>query len=361
MSDRTAARPGSDAPRSDRLSDTTPLLPAFAPDPGPPPLPPLPPVDPDAEIRALIADLARQRDAERASLRRQQAELRSAQNKSQQLENQLGSANSALDQIARQARLQEQKRQSLTEKIAEAQANLEEAQRRHRQLQDRNSNRPSRFAFVPYDGETGTTRRPMLIEFTAEGVRFLPENVTLSLSDLAGFNRQYNPLRAGVQALSDYWRARHRVNDLPEEQLDPYVLFIVRPSGIPFYPATQFVTAPGQRWGYELLEENAPLALPEPDPQAVGVLKDAIAQTLAHRDQLRAALVATESINNRGMRFRAGGMGPGEDHGGGFPFGELDGTGPLAPRVDGSTHAHSTSERVSRDSRDGLPFRGSVE
>ena len=54
------------------------------------------------------------------------------------------------------------------------------------------------YTFVAYDGVTGTTRRPILIECTREHIKFLQEDVSLSSTDVSGYSPSYNPVRAGA-------------------------------------------------------------------------------------------------------------------------------------------------------------------
>ncbi len=61
------------------------------------------------------------------------------------------------------------------------------------------------YTFVAYDGVSGTTRHPILIECTREHIKFLQEDVSLSSADVSGYSPSYNPVLAGAQALVDYW------------------------------------------------------------------------------------------------------------------------------------------------------------
>ena len=71
--------------------------------------------------------------------------------------------------------------------IAKVDRDIEEAQKR-------SIGAPTKFQVVPFDGHTGTNYRPILIECTAAGMRFLPENVLLKHDDFDGFTVGKNPL-----------------------------------------------------------------------------------------------------------------------------------------------------------------------
>ena len=140
---------------------------------------------------------------------------------------------------------------------------------------------PNALKIVPYEGNAGTTRRPILIECTAEGLKFVPEDVLLGEPDLVGFPVEANPILAGVKTLEQYWS---RVDGVVTRQQRPYVLLVVRPDGIPaYYAARQLLQTYDQPFGYELLGTDQELALAESDPNAAGLLKQAVSTLIAQR------------------------------------------------------------------------------
>ena len=151
------------------------------------------------------------------------------------------------------------------------------------------ANSPTKFAIAPFDGRTGTNMRPVLIELTGQGVRFVPENVILSPEDFDGYTNEVNPLLAATQALLDYWSEISRRSGGAEPE--PYVMLIVRPSGAEFFNARNLLAALDRPIGYELLEENLPLDVPEADPKAAESVRQAIANLKTQRRQLRQLLV----------------------------------------------------------------------
>ena len=88
-------------------------------------------------------------------------------------------------------------RMDLEKQIAELKLRLRAA------LKSQNS--VATFEVVPFDVNTGTSRRPILIECTETGLRFVPEDVVITPGDLAGFNPQLNPVIAGAGSLVNYW------------------------------------------------------------------------------------------------------------------------------------------------------------
>ena len=146
----------------------------------------------------------------------------------------------------------------------------------------------SKFMVVPFDPQSGTSRRPILIECTAEGLRFIPEDVVIRPDDLEGFTPRVNPLLAGSNSLVSYWTAWNLKQPKPASEPEPYVLMLVRPSGtVAYYIAMKMLTTLKQPHGYELIEEDTQLQRPELDPGAKAACEAAVKRLLAERDQIK--------------------------------------------------------------------------
>lgn len=171
-------------------------------------------------------------------------------------------------------RLEEQQ-EHIAQEIAKTRKNIDVLNRR--QASARNE-----YSLVPYDGTSGTARRPIYIECTGKGFRFLPEDETVSPTDLEGFADNYNPLLTGAQSLVRFWARRRR--NSPESEPEPYVLLLVRPSGcITYYLARKYLSSLSVNFGYELIEEDWKLSVPDPDPIAKSLLKDTLDTTVQAR------------------------------------------------------------------------------
>lgn len=182
---------------------------------------------------------------------------------------------------------------------------------------------PNEFALIPYDGNSGTARRPIYIECSKKGFRFLPEGETVSPLDLKNFNEGFNPLLTGTQSLLRYWSRKRRESGGTEPE--PYVLLLVRPSGcINYYLARGLLASVGANFGYELIEEDWKLSIPPADPVAKSILK----QTLDMTVQTYGG--GNDALAEAGQR---GGFGSGGRNSGGsrwsngFPSGEGDDAG----------------------------------
>jgi hypothetical protein len=170
---------------------------------------------------------------------------------------------------------------ALEQKSAEMTQELQRLQEEAAAIAEHPRTSPNVLKVVPYDGQQGTTRRPILIECSGNRIRFVPEGIELNERDLVGFSLNNNPLLAGVLAAEKYWMQRNQTEGKLER---PYVLLIVRPDGIPaYYAARQLLKQYRQESGYELLTADQNLALPEVDPNAQQAIAQAVGNLLQQR------------------------------------------------------------------------------
>ncbi|HUG20564.1 MAG TPA: hypothetical protein VMM56_16370, partial [Planctomycetaceae bacterium] len=147
------------------------------------------------------------------------------------------------------------------------------------QTQPRSVSNPLKI--VPYDGNGGTTRRPLILECRANSIVFQPEGVELTERDLLGFTTAVNPVLAGVRVLDRYWTVHDGQRATARR---PYVLIVVRPDGIAaYYALRQLLSEYDQPFGYELLGDDQTLALEAADSQASQILSASVEQLLARR------------------------------------------------------------------------------
>lgn len=138
---------------------------------------------------------------------------------------------------------------------------------------------------VAYDSMSGTARKPIVIECTEREIRFASEGIVLNPIDLSGFPPEFNPLKAGTEALLNYW-AR---NAEPSEK--PYVLLVVRPGGTTaFYVARGLLSEMDHHFGYELVPEDLKLNWPKTDPEAIAECEQAVKTMLAERQRVAAMI-----------------------------------------------------------------------
>ncbi|MBX3448729.1 MAG: hypothetical protein KF777_04170 [Planctomycetaceae bacterium] len=198
-------------------------------------------------------------------------------------------------------------------KLIESQ--LEALRERLTTAAERNQQSSSQFSLVAFDPQSGTTRRPIIIECTDEAIIFQPENVRLTPEDLKGFTDTYNPILAGAVALIRHWQSQPTTPG--EEPPEPYVLIVVRPSGtVAYYLAMQYLGTLRNAHGYELVDDSINLGYPTADPAAQTACREAVERALAHRSNVVATLRsaangATPAAGNGGGNGGAGSGGGG--------------------------------------------------
>lgn len=259
--------------------------PTVAPQPATPTGPTLEEVVAEWRKKAEMLDLLR--NSRLKQLLRQRYEAAAIQQQVSQLQGTLSQTEASLartDAALRQhsAAIEDESMQTDLERLlVELRKKLKAAREQAQQVA---ATEDSEFLVVPFDVQSGTTRRPIYIECTETGLTFHPENITLRPGDLEGFTDRVNPLLAGATALMEYWLAWNQ--EQPERQPEPYVLLLVRPNGtVGYYIAMRLLGPLRQRFGYELIEADAPLHFPEADPEAVEICQAAIDRLLEQRQQ----------------------------------------------------------------------------
>lgn len=178
----------------------------------------------------------------------------------------------------------------------------------------------NRFAIVPYVGPQGTKRKPIYLECRADAIVLQPENVSISAEQLRD-SGSATALAAVVGAVAEQIRS-----ELPGES--PYPLLLVRPDGISaFYVARQAILGRKLDCGFELIDDNARLAFPKPDPKVAAVAANVMAAML--EGTFATAAEGTRSGGTRGgNEFGPGiGRGSGSSPGSGLTSGTGLGSG----------------------------------
>jgi hypothetical protein len=242
-----------------------------------------------------------QRDAELAEARRVAAERDRLLLAVQSLAQNKGGATKAIDELTDRKTELEQTSATLAADASRLARTAQQIRNELELAKRQQVTGPSPYALVPYDGASGTVRRPIYIECTDVGLRFLPEGETITAADLEGFTEGFNPLLAGTVALMRYWK--QRADESNGSEPEPYVLLLVRPSGsVAYYIARKLLIRLDVPFGYELIEEDWKLDVPAPDPEARKLVKTAVADALSTRDDL----VSATTGRGTGRRLPAG-------------------------------------------------------
>ena len=284
---------------------------APAPPPPPPPVvsPPRETIDLNAKFATRVAELSTRADDKRRAATDAQRALSAERERSQhvhadrdKLEHELAELRAAKDHTLASV-------DDLSAEGLKVESELAKRGSRLRKIRDQIAHTSTEYAFVAYDGVSGTTRRPIVIECVDDEIKFQQENITLTAADIAGFSPASNPLLAGAETLLKYWSTHSAPND-PK----PYVLIVVRPSGtLAYYRARHLLERMKAPFGYELLPEDQKLAVPSPQPDAVVACRDAVAQAIAKRESVFDQPLGIASGLNPRNRWHLGGGGPRDD------------------------------------------------
>jgi hypothetical protein len=243
----------------------------------PPAQPRQPLIDPNTLLQQRIERLSAVRSQRADEVRSHYAMWADAQQRNETSQASLSAAESELATIAAERSRFEASQAANAPKLDSLQQQIDSLEAKRQRMQG-TVNEGSRYTFVPFDGVSGTTRRPILIECTDKGLRFLPEDILLTADELRGSSVTRNPALAGANALKEYWKRQgERRNEPPA-----YVLLVVRPSGsVSYHVARKLLTSLDEPFGYELVEEDWQLDLPEADRHARDACRKAIETTLA--------------------------------------------------------------------------------
>ncbi len=269
--------------------------------------------------RTQIESLAAERDDARDQLDGLERRLVAAQSAMLRTQQQAATKQERLKAARGTQQQAETDCERLQSEVAAMRGELLAAEQRLTEAKERHRTAKSKFAFVPFDGRTGTTRRPILIECTDQFIRFVPEDVRLTPAELNGFTSGFNPLLIASRELIHYWNAYDRMyadeadasasadasqDSLNKDSLnngtpgkEPYVLLLVRPTGaVSFHIAKGLLTQLKIPHGYELLDDDMELELAEPSRDAKKICQQAIAQTLAEREKVLQVLAGKREL-----------------------------------------------------------------
>jgi hypothetical protein len=120
------------------------------------------------------------------------------------------------------------------------------------------------YAVLPYKGQNGTWRRPIVLECTNGTVTLRPKGPTFSMLDLSAM---INPRSSPVVLAIARELLRVQMSESPDgAPVVPYFVFLVRPDGIrPYYEARARLEPLGIAFGYELIEQDLKVDVPDFD------------------------------------------------------------------------------------------------
>jgi uncharacterized protein YoxC len=147
-------------------------------------------------------------------------------------------------------------------------------------------NRKPAFSIIPYSGNNGTSRRPVYLECTKNGLIIQPEGLLIGLQDLRPPFGPGNPLDAALRNLRVAYQQRDVTFGITQP---PYPLLLVRPDGINTYAlAREAMSGWDDQFGYELIGDDMDLKF----PQSIPGLKEQLSETIGVAKRRQQALIA---------------------------------------------------------------------
>jgi hypothetical protein len=243
------------------------------------------------ELRERLEDAQWQRELLEKSRAEKSDELTQARARVAHLEEHTQRLEAQARELLERARAIDEGKKLRAEDLAAARAEadrlkkeIEQKKKELEQAKKQKGDGQEWYALIPYDGRSGTRRRPIYVECTEFGVLIQPEGLLLKAEDFNGPLGPGNPLDSALRAIRDHWE-RTAGNKAGQ----PYPLLVVRPSGVvAFGAAKAAIRAWDDEWGYELISDDKQLDFGPPDP----ALDQVLYKTVAVARQRQAAMVA---------------------------------------------------------------------
>jgi len=171
--------------------------------------------------------------------------------------------------LRRELALLTEQRAELRQAVLEIEQQVHSIQQAKTRILEEQKNVDRTFVPVVHPGASGTTRRPIYLECTAEGIVIQPEKILLPKHVLFAESGANSPLTRAVRSIAQYYLSRDAGQELARAMpsWEPYPLLLVRPDGIMSYGAARAALDHlDMPFGYELLDGDICLRFPESDP-----------------------------------------------------------------------------------------------
>lgn len=235
----------------------------------------------------------------------------------------------------------------LKDQITEEQLAIEE-------LKEKKGNETPRVVIVPHKGPNGTTRRPIYVECTSEGLTIWPEGVKIAIDHLTSRrSRLANPLDAALRV------ARIHAMKVYGDADPPYPLLVVRPHGTDaYFHAIAAMEDWDDQYGYEMLDSGIELAFNGPDPNLKKRMEESIRQAILRQSDQRTTKVVPLSASQLSREGNSRGFYEQPNHG--YGTGNRTGSNNLAQQTNRLDDIYRQAAQELR-SRDGLASEAGTE
>ena len=243
-------------------------------------------------VQVMSEELVAQREDIKSKVERRRRDLADIEDHIARLTKSLDQLETKFDRIHSQVAESEADHSDKTVEIAELRKEIDQKKKELIEEIEKQKKRKPAFAVIPYAGSNGTSRRPVYLECTKQGVIVQPEGLLISLNDLRPPFGPGNPLDAALRILRLAYQQKDATFGI---SLPPYPLLIVRPDGIRSYAmAREAMSGWDDQYGYELVDGEMELKFP---PSPVG-LKDQLTSTVEMAKRRQQALIASMPRHN---------------------------------------------------------------
>ena len=240
------------------------------------------------DVMEVVSDeLVAQRESLKKQVERRRRDLADIEDHIQRLTKNLQELASRIEQIQSHASDTEK---SESQKEALVQSLREQIDTKKKELLEeieKQKKRKPAFAVIPYVGNNGTSRRPVYLECTKQGVVIQPEGMLISVQDLKPPTGPGNPLDSALRVLRLAYQQRDVTFGINQP---PYPLLLVRPDGIHTYAmALEAMSGWDDQYGYELINGDMDLTFPTSIPG----LNEQLTQTVEVARARQRAMIAS--------------------------------------------------------------------
>jgi hypothetical protein len=240
------------------------------------------------DVMEVVSDeLVAQRESLKKQVERRRKDLADIEDHIQRLTKNLQELAGRIEQIqsfASDTEKSESQKEALVQSLREQ---IDEKKKELLQEIEKQKKRKPAFAVIPYVGNNGTSRRPVYLECTKQGVVIQPEGLLISVQDLKPPTGPGNPLDSALRVLRLAYQQRDVTFGINQP---PYPLLLVRPDGIHTYAmALEAMSGWDDQYGYELINGDMDLTFPTSIPG----LNEQLTQTVEVARARQRAMIAS--------------------------------------------------------------------
>jgi hypothetical protein len=215
-------------------------------------------------VHLMSEEMIAQRDSQQKEIESRRLELTAIEDHIAKLVTELEHYREVAQAIEARTEQSESDRQEQKRKADELESKIEAEKQKLETLKAKAKSTSPAFAIFPYQGRNGTTRRPIYLECVQAGVIIQPEGTLVSMDDLKPPFGPGNPLDASLRLIRGEFQ---KLDPTSSTGVSPYPLLLVRPNGIKSYVLARAAMAGwDDQFGYELIDQNMPLAFPPTIP-----------------------------------------------------------------------------------------------